>query len=145
MATHSVTATLSSRRQRDRLTRCVMGHENGCRRWNRTNLLHVNSVPHRLDANRQKQDGAECGNRTRVIYLEGGRPKATRPTPLESRALCLALRLPVSMRRIVACAGLRAGVFGWCESVDPSLSLPVCPRPCAGGKANQNSIILTRG
>ena len=32
--------------------------------------------------------------------------------------------------------GLRAG---------PLLSLPVCPRPCAGGKANQNSVVLTRG
>lgn len=49
------------------------------------------------------------------------------------------------MRRIVACAGLWAGVFGWFESVDPSLSVPVCPRPCAGGKANQNLIVLTRG
>lgn len=37
-----------------------------------------------------------------------------------------------------------SGVFGWSESVGPSLSLPVCPRPCAGGKANQNSIVLTR-
>jgi hypothetical protein len=73
------------------------------------------------------------------------RPKATRPTPLKWRALCLALRLPVSMRRIVACAGLWTGVFGWSESVDPALSVPVCPRPCAGGKANQNSIALTRG
>jgi hypothetical protein len=73
------------------------------------------------------------------------RPEATRPTPLEWRALCLALRLPVSMRRIVACAGLWAGVFGWSESVDPSLPVPVCPRPCAGGKANQNSVMLTRG
>ena len=36
------------------------------------------------------------------------------------------------------------GGFGWSESVGPSLSLPVCPRPCAGGKANQNSIVLTR-
>ena len=36
------------------------------------------------------------------------------------------------------------GGFGWSESVDPSLSLPVCPRPCAGGKAIQNSIVLTR-
>jgi hypothetical protein len=48
------------------------------------------------------------------------------------------------MRRIVACAGLWAGVFGWSESADPSLSVPVCPRPCAGGKANQNSIMATR-
>jgi len=37
------------------------------------------------------------------------RPEATRPTPLKSRALCLALRLPVSMRRIVACAGFGRG------------------------------------
>ena len=49
------------------------------------------------------------------------RPKATRPTPLKSRALCVALRLPVSMRRIVACAGLWAGVFGWLESGRPAL------------------------
>lgn len=72
------------------------------------------------------------------------RPKAARPTPLKSRALCLALRLPVSMRRIVACAGLWAGVFGWAES-GSWLSFPICPRPCAGGKANQNSIAVTRG
>ena len=32
---------------------------------------------------------------------------------------------------------------GW-RALDPSLSLPVCPRPCAGGKADQNSIVLTR-
>jgi hypothetical protein len=49
------------------------------------------------------------------------------------------------MRRIVACAGLSAGVFGWCESADPALSLPLRPRPCAGGKANQNSTESTRG
>ncbi len=49
------------------------------------------------------------------------------------------------MRRIVAYAGLWTGVFGWSESADPSLSVPVCPRPCAGGKANQSSIVLTRG
>ena len=74
--------------------------------------------------------------------------KASGPEPPEHpahrRALCLALRLPVSMRRIVACAGLWAGVFGWLESVDPALSVPVCPRPCAGGKADQNSIVATR-
>ena len=29
--------------------------------------------------------------------------------------------------------------------MDPSPSVPVCPRPCAGGKANQNSSVLTRG
>src|SRR5215813_13745231 len=52
--------------------------------------------------------GAECGSRTRLICLEGRGPK-----PLDQprsgknrRALCVALRLPVSMRRIVACAGL---------------------------------------
>ena len=64
------------------------------------------------------------------------RPKATRPTPLKSRALCLALRLPVSMRRIVACAGLDRGFSGGLRA-GSLLSLPVCPRPCAGGKANQ--------
>ena len=73
------------------------------------------------------------------------RPIATRPTPLNWRALCFALRLPVSMRRIVACAGLSAGVFGWCECADPALPLPLRPRPCAGGKANQNSTEPTRG
>jgi hypothetical protein len=72
------------------------------------------------------------------------RPIATRPTPLNWRASCFALRLPVSMRRIVACAGLSAGVIGWCESEDPALSLPLRPRPCAGGKANQNSTEPTR-
>src|SRR6516165_8891060 len=30
------------------------------------------------------------------------------------------------------------------RALDPSLSLPFCPRPCAGGKANQNSIVMTR-
>ena len=70
--------------------------------------------------------------------------KAEGPTPLKGRALCLALRLPVSMRRIVACAGLWAGVSGGLRALDPSLSVPVCPRPCAGGKANQNSMVLTR-
>jgi hypothetical protein len=57
--------------------------------------------------------------------------------------LCLALRLPVSMRRIVACAGLCGGLGGL--RAGSVLSLPVCPRPCAGGKANQNSIAVTRG
>lgn len=73
------------------------------------------------------------------------RPKAARPTPLTWRALCFALRLPVSMRRIVACAGLWAGVFGWFESVGSLALVTFCPRPCAGGKANQNSIVVTRG
>lgn len=75
------------------------------------------------------------------LLLGRQRPKATRPTPLKSRALCFALRLPVSMRRIVACAGLWAGVFGWSES-GSELSLPICPRPCAGGKAKSE---LDRG
>ena len=73
------------------------------------------------------------------------RPKATGPTPLTLRALCLALRLPVSMRRIVACAGLWAGFSGGLRALDPSLSLPFCPRPCAGGKTDQSSIVVTRG
>src|SRR5579862_8217881 len=117
----------------------------GCRRWNRTNLLRLNRAPHRLDANRQKIGWSGVRESNPPHLLGRQRPKATRPTPLKSRALCLALRLPVSMRRIVACAGLWVGVFGWFESVDPSLSVPVCPRPCAGGKANQNLIVLTRG
>jgi hypothetical protein len=51
------------------------------------------------------------------LLLGRQRPRAARPTPLESRASCVALRLPVSMRRIVACAGLWAGGgFGWSES-----------------------------
>jgi hypothetical protein len=67
--------------------------------------------PHPVGLSAKKRFGAECGNQTRVICLEGERPKATRPTPLTWRALCLALRLPVSMRRIVACAGLWGGGF----------------------------------
>ena len=37
------------------------------------------------------------------------------------------------------------GGFRVVRERDPLLSLPVCPRPCAGGKANQNSTVLTRG
>ena len=68
------------------------------------------------------------------------RPEATRPTPLESRALCFALRLPVSMRRIVACAGLWAGVFGWFESVDPSLSVTCLP-PALRRRQGQSELV----
>jgi len=39
---------------------------------------------------------------------------------------------------------LGGGGFGWFESGTLAL-VPVCPRPCAGGKANQSSIVLTRG
>jgi len=80
----------------------------------------------------------------RAMRSERSWPKATRPTPLKQRALCLALRLPVSMRRIVTCAGLSAGVLGGLRAGSEALGNPVCPRPCAGGKASQNSIVLTR-
>ena len=39
---------------------------------------------------------------------------------------------------------LGGGFSGGSRAWDPRLSLPVCPRPCAGGKANQNSTVLTR-
>ena len=123
---------------------CRISGQIGCRRWNRTNLLRLNRAPHRLDANRQRIGWSGVRESNPPHLLGRQRPKATRPTPLKSRALCLALRLPVSMRRIVACAGLWEEVFGWIESVDPLLLLPVCLRPCAGGKANQNLIVLTR-
>ena len=67
------------------------------------------------------------------------RPKATRPTPLKWRALCLALRLPVSMRRIVACAGLWAGVFGWSESVG-SFALVTCLPPALRRRQGQSEL-----
>jgi hypothetical protein len=95
---------------------CRISGQIGCRRWNRTNLLRLNRAPHRLDANRQKIGWSGVRESNPPHLLGRQRPKATRPTPLKSRALCLALRLPVSMRRIVACAGLWAGVFGWSES-----------------------------
>ena len=62
----------------------------------------------------------------------------------QMEALCLALRLPVSIRRIVACAGLWAGVSRGLRAGSEALVKPVCPRPCAGGKANQSSIVPTR-
>lgn len=67
------------------------------------------------------------------------RPKATRPTPLKWRALCFALRLPVSMRRIVACAGLWAGVFGWSESVG-SFALGTCLPPALRRRQGQSEL-----
>ena len=73
------------------------------------------------------------------------RPKATRPTPLAMKGFVsrfTAPRLHATDRSVRRTLG---GGFGWSESVDPLLSLPVCLRPCAGGKANQNSIVLTRG
>jgi hypothetical protein len=66
------------------------------------------------------------------------RPKATRPTPRQSRALCVALRLPVSMRRIVACAGLWAGVFGWSES--GTLALITCLPPALRRRQGQSEL-----
>ena len=95
--------------------------------------------PHPVGLSAKKRFGAECGNRTRLICLEGFRPKATRPTPLTSRALCFALRLPVSMRRIVACAGLWAGVFGWSES-GGSLALVTCLPPALRRRQGQSEL-----
>jgi hypothetical protein len=66
--------------------------------------------PRPVGLSAKNQDGAE---------YEGSNPRKS--TPLQWRASCLALRLPVSMRRIVACAGLRARVFGWFESGIPTL------------------------
>ena len=100
-------------------------------------------LPVGLSANKENWSGVRESNPPHLLGRQ--RPEATGPTPAPWRALCFALRLPVSMRRIVACAGLWAGVLGCFESVDPSLSVPVCPRPCAGGKANQLSTVLTRG
>jgi hypothetical protein len=69
---------------------CRISGQIGCRRWNRTNLLRLNRAPHRLDANRQKYDGAECGNRTRLICLEGRGPKPL-DQPRSNRGLCVSL------------------------------------------------------
>ena len=67
------------------------------------------------------------------------RPEATRPTPLKWRALCFALRLPVSMRRIVACAGPWAGVFGWFESLG-SAALATCLPPALRRRQGQSEL-----
>ena len=145
MATTSGNDPLSPSRQLGCDT-CRISGQIGCRPAARTQRVRINSpVPTPGGTVGKNRIGAECGNRTRVICLEGRGPKPLDQPRSKWRALCLALRLPVSMRRIVACAGLWAGVFGWSQSAGPSLFVPVCPRPCAGGKANQNSIALVRG
>jgi hypothetical protein len=53
--------------------------------------------------------------------------------------LCFALRLPVSMRRIVACAGLWAGVFGWSESAG-SFALGTCLPPALRRRQGQSEL-----
>ena len=121
LATCRVTATLSSRRQRDSLTRCFAGHELAADlRLERSASGLTVRFPHPVGLSAKiSWSGVRESNPPHLLGRQ--RPKAARPTPLskKSRALCLALRLPVSMRRIVACAGLWAGVFGWFESVDP--------------------------
>jgi hypothetical protein len=52
--------------------------------------------------------------------------------------LCLALRLPVSMRRIVACAGLWAGVLGWSES--GTRALVTCLPPALRRRQGQSEL-----
>jgi len=53
--------------------------------------------------------------------------------------LCFALRLPVSMRRIVACAGLWAGVFGCSESAG-SFALVTCLPPALRRRQGQSEL-----
>jgi hypothetical protein len=143
MATTSGNDPLSPSRQLGCDT-CRISGQIGCRPATRTQHVRINNpVPTPGGTvGKISRSGVRESNPPHLLGRQ--RPKAARPTPLKSRALCLALRLPVSMRRIVACAGLWAGVFGWSES-GSELSLPICPRPCAGGKANQNSIAVTRG
>jgi hypothetical protein len=125
---------------------CRISGQIGCRPAARTQRFRINSpVPTPGGTVGKEKDWSGVRESKPRHLLGRQRPIATRPTPLNWRASCFALRLPVSMRRIVACAGLSAGVFGWCESADPALSLPLRPRPCAGGKANQNSTEPTLG
>jgi hypothetical protein len=89
----------------------------GCRPATRTQRVRINSpVPTPGGTVGKEYDWSGVRESNPRHLLGRQRPEATRPTPLNSRALCIALRLPVSMRRIVACAGLWAGVFGWSES-----------------------------
>lgn len=115
----------------------------GCRPATRTQRVRINSpVPTPGGTVGKSRNGADGGTRTRPLRFGRPWPNLWTTSAQYWRALCIALRLPVSMRRIVACAGLGTGVSGWCERGGP-LSLPVCPRPCAGGKADQNSIVVS--
>lgn len=85
----------------------------GCGPWNRTRLLLLNREPHRLDANPQNKV-------ERMPRVELGIPAWKAVTARadtrshQKGALRIAVRLPDSMRRIIACAGLSlAGDFGW--------------------------------
>lgn len=140
MATTSGNDPLSPSRQLGCDT-CRISGQVGCRPAARTQRVRINNPVPTPGGTVGKISWSGVRESNPPHLLGRQRPKATRPTPLKSRALCFALRLPVSMRRIVACAGLWAGVFGWSES-GSELSLPVCPRPCAGGKAKSE---LDRG
>src|SRR5262249_51615406 len=101
---------------------CRISGQIGCRPAARTQRVRINSPvppPGGTVGKNRIWSGVRESNPPHLLGRQ--RPKAARPTPLreKSRDVCVALRLPVSMRRIVACAGLWAGVFGWFESVDP--------------------------
>src|SRR6516165_6625639 len=91
-----------------------------------------------------KRSGAECGSRTRLICLEGRGPKPL-DQPRSHGGLCVSLYgSPSPCDGSYRAPDFGRGFSGGLRALDPSLSLPVCPRPCAGGKANQNSIVMTR-
>ena len=123
---------------------CRISGRIGCRPAARTQRVRINS-PVPTPGGTVGKIGWSGVRESNPPHLLGRqRPEATRPTPLKwSGFVCrfTAPRLHAtdrSVRRTLGgvSGGLRAG---------PLLSLPVCPRPCAGGKADQNSTVLTRG
>ena len=109
---------------------CRISGQIGCRPAARTQRVRINSpvpTPGGTVGKKRIWSGVRESNPPHLLGRQ--RPKAARPTPLskKSRALCIALRLPVSMRRIVACAGLWAGVFGWNRERGSSLSFACLP------------------
>ena len=112
----------------------------GCRPAARTQRVRINSpvpTPGGTVGKKKIWSGVRESNPPHLLGRQ--RPKAARPTPLTWRALCFALRLPVSMRRIVACAGLWAGVFGWSESAG-SLALVTCLPPALRRRQGQSGL-----
>ena len=117
---------------------CRISGQNGCRPAARTQRVRINSpvpTPGGTVGKDKIWSGVRESNPPHLLGRQ--RPKAARPTPLTWRALCFALRLPVSMRRIVACAGLWAGVFGWSESAG-SLALVTCLPPALRRRQGQS-------